>query len=92
VVVISDPPPARGQPAKQHRMEDTCRCKTQMQICPSKRVNLRATWDEANRAAAQLVPTDPPRAYIALLKRMHETFESHNAGLAMRRMNGFRRE
>jgi hypothetical protein len=38
--VISDPPPARGQPAKQHRMEDTCRCKTQMQICPSKRVNL----------------------------------------------------
>ena len=40
VVVISDPPPARGQPARQHQMEDTFRCKTQLQICPSKRVNL----------------------------------------------------
>ena len=44
VVLISDPPPARGQPARQHRMEDTCRCKTQLQICPSKRVNLRSAF------------------------------------------------
>ncbi len=40
VVMISDPPPARGQPARQHRMEDTFRCKTQLQIYPSNRVNL----------------------------------------------------
>jgi len=40
VVVICDPPPARGQPARQHRLEDTSQRKTQLQICPSNRVNL----------------------------------------------------
>jgi hypothetical protein len=37
--VISDPPPGRGQPARQHRMEERLRCKTQLQIYPLKRVN-----------------------------------------------------
>lgn len=40
VVVIADPWPARGQPAKQHRLEDPSQRKTQLQIRPLKRVTL----------------------------------------------------
>lgn len=48
-------------------------------------------WDETNTAAAKLVATGQGLPYISLLKRMHETFERHNAQLATRNMNGFRR-
>ncbi|MGF6723891.1 hypothetical protein P3T43_003256 [Paraburkholderia sp. GAS41] len=41
-------------------------------------------WDEANSVAARLVGTEPGRSYLALLKRMHETFENHYRGVPQR--------
>jgi hypothetical protein len=68
--VISDPLPARGQPAKQHRMEDTCHCKTQMQICPSKRVNLTLqAFVSANVEPGATVITDAWQSYRGLEKK-----------------------
>ncbi|SDH78839.1 hypothetical protein [Paraburkholderia phenazinium] len=37
-------------------------------------------WDEVNTSAAQLVGTERGSPYLALLKRMHETFENHYRG------------
>lgn len=41
-------------------------------------------WDEANSLAAQLVGTERGGPYLALLKRMHETFENHYRGAPQR--------
>ena len=45
-------------------------------------------WDEANTVAAQLVGTVQGGPYLALLKRMHETFENHYRGAPQRNAAG----
>ena len=47
-------------------------------------------WDETNTVAAQLVGTEPGSPYLALLKRMHETFENHYRGAPQRNAAGDR--
>jgi hypothetical protein len=48
-------------------------------------------WDEVNSVAAQLISTEQGRPYLALLKRMHETFENHYRGAPQRDAAGDRR-
>jgi hypothetical protein len=47
-VSLTDPPPARGQSARQHRLDDTSPCKTRLQICPLQRVNFTHQRRKAN--------------------------------------------
>ena len=81
------PEPARAPEAIEKDFTDLMASRLPVTLAREKFERL---WDETNGAAAQLVSTERGRPYLALLRRMHETFENHYRGAPQRHGGGER--
>jgi hypothetical protein len=51
---------------------------------------LERLWNDANLGAGLLLPEEPGLPYLALLKRLQETFDRYRSSAAPIRLNGHR--